>query len=180
MPANHPQKRPNAIRRVPLQGNLRVLLQSGGLFWETARFSAAAAVCGYSLNSIMGWCSQMRVWTRKMKRSRVYQRFRSGDSQRDVGKKREYSRIPRRLRYQERGRTDCVLCRRNETGISPITEDFLSSIAIFGRPRGRNVDSSPSCSAVASCHDAEANGRPCTTEACTVSRSFSSRLGSVA
>ena len=57
-------------------------------------------------------------------------------------------------------------------GISPILQDLPSSIAFFGRPRGRNRNSSPSCLAVAFCHDSEPNGRPRTTVACTVSRSF--------
>ena len=61
---------------------------------------------------------------------------------------------------------------QEEQEISPIISDLLSWIAFFGHPRGRNIDWSPSCLAVDSCHDSEPKGRHRRTEAFTASRSF--------
>ena len=56
-----------------------------------------------------------------------------------------------------------------EKEISQRNQDSQSSIVFFGRPRGRNVDSSLSFLAVACCHDSEPKERHRTTAAFTVS-----------
>ena len=49
---------------------------------------------------------------------------------------------------------------------------MVSPFVFGGRPRGRNVDSRPSCFAVASCQDSDPKGRPRRTDVDTASRSF--------